>query len=52
LIQSLKRYASKERFQKLLDEIASTAMKESVDLEGNELFQQRLWEASQWLIQE
>jgi hypothetical protein len=27
-------------------------MKDSVDLEGNELFQQRLWEASQWLIQE
>ncbi len=31
----MKRYASKERFLKLLDQIAATAMKESIDLDPN-----------------
>ena len=34
-IQSMKRYASKERFLKLLDQIAATAMKESIDMDPN-----------------
>jgi hypothetical protein len=34
-IQSMKKYASKERFLKLLDQIAATAMKESIDLDPN-----------------
>lgn len=29
----MKRYASKERFLKILDQIASTAMKESIEFE-------------------
>jgi hypothetical protein len=31
---SMKRYASKERFLKILDQIAATAMKESIDYEN------------------
>ena len=49
----MKRFASKERFLKLLDQIAATAMKESIELDPNsDDFQQRLREASNWLIQE
>ena len=49
----MKRFASKERFLKLLDQIAATAMKESLELDPNsDDFQQRLREASNWLIQE
>jgi hypothetical protein len=47
----MKRFASKERFLKLLDQIAATAMKESLELDPNsDDFQQRLREASNWLI--
>lgn len=33
----MKRYASKERFLKILDQIASTAMKESLDCDNNDV---------------
>lgn len=34
-IQSIKQYASKDRFLKILDQIASTALKDQAEFEGN-----------------
>jgi hypothetical protein len=35
----MKKYTSNERFLKILDQIASTAMKESIEIDGGEEYQ-------------
>lgn len=50
LISSIKRYASKERFMKILDSIAANGMKESMDIENGGDEAARIRDASQWII--